>query len=517
MTDPTLTTHSDTAPWTRLVRIDASGLAATRRCLGYLLRSLVRAVDKDRIGEHRLRNLPVELGNCLLPLALGASSTAQFFGDLCDRFDVDPMGVPGPDGLRPLAVFFPARREVIDWHRLLASPPMGLDAVRDALRSDGVDLFATFATARAADPDEDEHLWADLAAQPVALHHGSPAVLPDPGRAVAVPHHAAVLTLTSPLAHGADTKSGNVNQVRREPAVDPLTGRRSLVPFVAGNAFRGQLRDILALRYLALLGLAPEEIPPGVAHTLLAGGSIEAGADTLDVVPSARRAMRRLCPPLDLVAGSLPGQGPAAGCLAVADLTLVCRENAWLVHPTLGRPGESVADLAARLAPADTLVTTRQSTRHAHRELDGADGVQMLMQTEVIVRGAQFVHTVQWRTPFAPSPVTAACLADGLALMAAGGLTGARTSSAFGAFATDGWRPAAGAAPLPDPSVYLAHVAERRDAMRAWVLAGGREPAAVLDRGTSEGARAEAKRSRPKKGAAAAPPAPPPADQEGLF
>ena len=59
MTDPTLTTHSDTAPWTRLVRIDASGLAATRRCLGYLLRSLVRAVDKDRIGEHRLRNLPV--------------------------------------------------------------------------------------------------------------------------------------------------------------------------------------------------------------------------------------------------------------------------------------------------------------------------------------------------------------------------------------------------------------------------------------------------------------------------
>lgn len=510
MTDP------NPAPWTRIARIDAAGLAATRRLFAYLLRATVRAVDEDRIGKHRSRGLPVELGNCLLPLVLGASSTAQFFGDLCDRFAVDPMGVPGPDGLRPLAVFFPASREVIDWHRLLASPALAIDAVRDALRSDGVDLYATFATARAGDPAEDEQMFADLAAQPVALHVSSPALLPDPAAVVPVAHYAAILTLASPLAHGADSKSGNVNQVRREPAVDPLTGRRALVPFVSGNALRGQLRDLLALRFLSLIDLRPEDVPPRVAHTLLAGGSIDAGADTLDVVPSARRTMRRLCPMLDLVAGSLPGQGPATGVLSVADLTLVCRENAWHVLPYLGQPGEDARQLAARLAPADTLVATRQSTRHAHREIDGADGVQMLMQTEVVIRGAQFVHTLQWRTPFAPSPVTMACLADGLDLMARGGLTGARTSSAFGAFTTDGWRPH-GAASLPPPSVYLDHVATHRDEIRAWVLAGGRSTESVQDRGTSEGARAATATRKPVRGKKApAPPVPAP-DQEGLF
>ena len=507
---------TDALPWTRLVRIDSSGLAATRRCLAYLLRAVVRSVDGDRVGSHRVKNLPVELGNCLLPTALGASSTSQWFGDLCDRFGVDPMGVPGPDGLRPLAVFFPAGREVIDWHRLLASPPMGLDAVRDALRSDGVDLYATFATARAGDPAEDEQLFADLAAQPVALHTASPALLPDPTAVVPVPHYGALLTLTSPLAHGADSKAGNVNLVRREPAVDPLTGRRCLVPFLSGNAFRGQLRDVLAWRFLALLDLAPEDIPPGVAHTLFAGGSIEAGADTLDVVPSARRAMRRLCPPLDLVAGSLPGQGPATGCLAVADLTLVCRENAWLVLPVVGRPGETATDLAARLAPADTLVATRQSVRHAHRELDGAGGVQMLMQTETVMRGAQFTHALQWRTPFPPREVTAACLADALALVASGGLTGARTSAAFGAFVTNGWRPAAGAPALPAPAVYVDFLVHHRDEIRAWVLAGGRSPEAVTDRGTSDSARAAARKPRGKRPVEASKVAPVP-DQEGLF
>src|SRR5574343_39233 len=485
-------------PWTRLARIEATGTAATRRALAYLLRALARAVDPDRIGKVRHRNLPVELGNCLLPLALGATSTSQWFGDLCDRFAVDPMGCPGPDGLRPLAVFLPATREVIDWHRLLASPALGLDAVREALRSDGVDLYATFATTRPGEPAEEEQYFADLAAQPSAPHVASAPLLPDPAAAVPVPCYAAVLTLTSPLAHGADSKAGNVNQIRREASADLIDGRRSLVPFVAGNAVRGQLRDLLAVRFLALLGLAPEDVPPGIAHTLLAGGSIEAGADTLDVVPSARRAMRRLCPPLDLGAGAAPQQGPAGGHLAAGDMILVCRENARLVLPHIGRPGESAHDLAARLAPADTLVTTRQSVRHAHRELDGAGGVQMLMQTEVVMAGAQFVHTVQWRTPFAPPEVTAACLADGLALFARGGLVGARTAAAFGRFLTSGWHPHAGADPLPDPARYEAFVREHREEIRAWLMHSGRAPSAVVDVGTSEGARTAAAARKPR-------------------
>lgn len=505
--------------WTRITRIETSGLSATRRLLGYLLRALARAVDAGRVGDHRARNLPAELGSCLLPLALGAPSTLAWFSDLCERFSVDPMALPSDGGARALAVFFPASREMIEWHRLLASPALALDALREALRESS-DLYATFATARPAeDPEDDEQLWRDLAAQPVAQHVASPATLPDPTKLIPTPLFAAVLTALSPLAHGADTKSGNVNLVRREPVIDVLTGRRVEVPFLAGNAVRGQLRDLIMLRYLDLIGLSPEELPPAMAHALLAGGTIEQGADSLGIVLSVRRAWRANCPPFDLVAGVPPGQPPMAGVLSVQDALLVCRENAWRVHPYIARPGETPGDLAARLAPADTLVTTRQQVRLAHRELPGADGVQMLMQTEVLLAGVQLVHTLRFKPEATAGTLAGSCLADALDVLAHGGLTGARSSAAFGSFTTEGWLPRHGAMPLPDPQVYCDWIKSRRDDLRAWVLAGGYPHGEVsVERVTSEAARAAAtggkgKAGRAGKGKAASVTAPPPAPE----
>lgn len=513
----TSSTTDTSARWTRLARIDATGIAATRRQLGYLLRSFARAVDPGRIGEHRHGNLARELGNCLLPLALGASSTAQWFADLCDRFAVDPMAISADGGeARPLAVFFPAERSLIEWHRLIAGPAMGLDALREAFR-ESPDLYATFAVARNADdPEDDERLWADLAAQPTAVHTAAPLDLPDPARVIRTPVWAAVLTLTAPLAHGADSKAGNVNLVRREAIVDPLTGRRVEVPFLAGNAFRGQLRDLMMLRFLDRLGLSPEEVRPDIAHAMLAGGTIESGADSVAVVLGVRRAWRAMCPPWDLIAGVIPGQPPMQGVLSVQDALLVCRENAWRLHPFIARPGESVADLAARLAPCDTLVTTRQSVRQAHRELEGAEGSQMIMQTEVLVAGAQLVHTLRYKPEASVGELTGACLADALETFAHGGLTGARSSTAFGAFVTEGWMPRHGAAPLPDAQVYLDWLRDHGDEVRAWLKAGC-VPAGVVteERVTSEEARAGAaargkaagkgKAGKTTKGAAVAP------------
>lgn len=483
--------------WTRLSRIEATGLATTRRLTGYLLRAFVGAVDKDKIGEHRFGSLARELGGVLLSLSLGAVSAMQWFADLCDRFAVDPMAVERDGGdPRPMMVFFPAGREMIEWHRLLAASAMSIEALREVFR-ESTDLYATFATTRGADdPESDEQFWRDLAAQPVAQHTASPLDLPDPDKLVRTPLWAAVLTLVAPLAHGADSKAGNINLMRREPVVDPLTGRRVEVPFLAGNAVRGQLRDLAMLRYLELLGLTPEQIAPSMAHAFLAGGSIESGADSVAVVLGVRRAWRAMCPPWDLLAGVVPGQPPMQGVLSVGDALLVCSENAWRLHPFIARPGETVRDLAARLAPCDTLVTTRQSVRQAHRELEGAEGSQMLLQTEVLVAGAQLVHTLRYKPEASASELTGSCLADALDVIAHGGLTGARSSAAFGAFRTEGWLPRMGASPLPDPQRYVDWVAERGDEVRAWLKAGGHPQGVVGEERTSS-----EELKAPKKGA----------------
>jgi len=85
-----------------------------------------------------------------------------------------------------------------------------------------------------------------------------------------------IKTLT-PLTHGGDEKAGNATMFRRM-AVLARNGRPLLIPFYAGNAIRGQVRDLLADEFLTALGLTPSCSTPPVElwffHTLYAGGSL---------------------------------------------------------------------------------------------------------------------------------------------------------------------------------------------------------------------------------------------------
>ena len=86
--------------------------------------------------------------------------------------------------------------------------------------------------------------------------------------------------LTAPMSHGSDAKSGNATIFRRQQV---LTDKGvAELPFFAGNALRGALRDILADHFLLEMGIAPRRDRPGLAlwffHTLYAGGSLEENA-----------------------------------------------------------------------------------------------------------------------------------------------------------------------------------------------------------------------------------------------
>lgn len=96
-----------------------------------------------------------------------------------------------------------------------------------------------------------------------------------PGRA---PQIGIIITCESPLAHGADSKAGNATIFRRCQVLS-TTGQVLALPFYAGNAIRGQMRDRLADHFLQALGLVPRRDDPPCKlwffHALYAGGALE--------------------------------------------------------------------------------------------------------------------------------------------------------------------------------------------------------------------------------------------------
>lgn len=79
------------------------------------------------------------------------------------------------------------------------------------------------------------------------------------------------------LSHGDDVKSGNATLFRRMAALTDK-GRVVNLPFYAGNAIRGQIRDLLADWILKALGLEINRIEPILSlwffHVLYSGGTL---------------------------------------------------------------------------------------------------------------------------------------------------------------------------------------------------------------------------------------------------
>jgi len=104
-----------------------------------------------------------------------------------------------------------------------------------------------------------------------AMEKGTALPSANPGVAIS-------MTCLSPLAHGADTKAGNATIFRRMQVLS-TTGQVLSLPFYAGNALRGQMRDLLADHFLQALGLTPRKDDPPCNlwffHALYAGGALE--------------------------------------------------------------------------------------------------------------------------------------------------------------------------------------------------------------------------------------------------
>lgn len=453
----------------------AKNITNARRLLCYLLRATRLRMRAEQLGAQRYSSVSSELSNALIPLVVSERSCLAFFRALCTRFSVEATG--GPDDYGPIELWMPTGR--LRWDRALAA--IDYADLRLVIH-ENPGFLATFACSSTRDMDEDllrsEYEAFDAYPEPT---RGGRARLQLPAQLIRPRSFRTVWTLTSPMAHGADEKSGNVNMFRRHRVIDALTGQHAYVPFIAGNAVRGMLRDMVMGRWLGLLGLQASDIPPARAHALLAGGNVEAGVDTGTVRVDVRRRARSLCPPWDLL-GGCTDQQIMAGRARIHDAVLVCRENAWAVHQALGVETKDIEAWAETLPEAAELTQLRLGTRHAHRELEDSGGSQMIFNVELLLAGTQMVHSFQVFSLDGVDPVTASCLSDLLEDFGAHGVVGAQNARGMGLIAFDPYQPGPGTPELPDPTIYLRYVEEHTDAMREWAMMRG-EPDAPLPKG----------------------------------
>lgn len=458
------------------------------RLVAYLLRSLVGRIRRaSKPDDYRMKKLPEELASAIHGEHRDGMWATTWLDRLAARWGVSLAG--DEHDVYPLAAWLPEGR--VSW--IVAGAVIERSHL-SRLTADAGSFLASFATMPRSDDDE-----ALLSALEASAEIVDPWLPPMP-RALLMPHrHVALWQQLAPMSHGADEKDGNNTRFRVERAFCPLLRRFVDRPFYAGNAWRGQARDLIAFDLAELLDLDPREWAPAFAHSLFSGGSVEAGASSNGANVGARRALRALFPIVDLLGGCYDNE-VMDGMLRAMDALPLCRETAasvvYLVAPEVAAEGEdAVRAWSERLPWAADLYETRQITKHHHRELDPAtakDGAdkseQMLVRTEVMVAGTTWVHGIALAAKDRLlSPLTESVFARAAFVFARASHVGAQSARGLGLFATDGY---AGIEEGAD-ALYLAHVGEHRDEIIAALTAVKSSGKAIGGkRGKASGAKA---------------------------
>lgn len=458
-------TESDRPRTLTLADLGAPSWHRSTRLTAYLLRALVWRVRDAVTDEYRLTRLPEELSTAIRGEHRDGMWCESWIDRLAERWGISLAG----DDATPYALAARTPEGWVPW----------VVACRAIRRTDLAQLvaewgsyLATFATSK---PSEDDEELLRIELPPEVSNPWRAAMPSNP----VIPHrHVAVLTLTAPLHHGADEKDGNVSRFRTERRYNGLLGRSVEVPFISGNAWRGQVRDLVAQDLFDTIGMEAREAAPAMANALFSGGSIESGSASSGANVAMRRALRGLLPIVDLL-GGVYGNEPMDGVLRATDLLPICRETAdtvvYLVAPEIAAQGDdAVRAWAERLPWAEDLYETRQLTRHAHRDLE-SDGVQMLVRTEVIRAGTQWVHAASLACKDRMlSPLTRSAFARALDLFVQSGAIGAGNARGLGAFVTDGYGDAGDSAPYLDH--LRANAEQIRDVLRGVVSLGAGAP-----------------------------------------
>jgi hypothetical protein len=234
------------------------------------------------------------------------------------------------------------------------------------------------------------------------------------------------ITCLSPLAHGADTKAGNATIFRRMQVLSTTNQVLSL-PFYAGNALRGQMRDALADHFLQALGLTPRKDDPPCNlwffHALYAGGALEENSAQAKALSQklgssgAVRAegvheLRNMIPPCSVL-GTALGNRVLSGRVNFCDFRPQCAE--W------GNGDVSVGNLF------EWTYLTRREDYENHEQ---GHNSSMIANTECLKAGSVLVGGVDISAH--ATDIERACIGKGLSLLQDAGYIGAENRRGLG-------------------------------------------------------------------------------------
>lgn len=262
----------------------------------------------------------------------------------------------------------------------------------------------------------------------------------------------------TPLAHGGDTKAGNATLFRRMNVLS-TTGQVLSLPFYAGNAIRGQLRDLLADHLLSALGLLPRRDSPPCSlwffHTLYAGGALEENSAAIKALGArfgkaagtlrteGLREFRDLLPSVSLLGCAL-GNRVLCGRAQFGDLRPRCQE--W---------GAGEAE-AAKLM--DWTYLTRREDLESHADGDHSG---MIATTETLKAGTVLDGGIDVDQHC--QPIERAALGRGLLLLQRHGRIGAENRRDLGGVQIEFEN-------LPDAALYDQFLEARANDVRTYLL-----------------------------------------------
>ncbi len=280
----------------------------------------------------------------------------------------------------------------------------------------------------------------------------------NPGTAFQSPNYDVPICVTclSPLSHGSDSKAGNATVFRRMKVLS-TTGQVLALPFYAGNAVRGQVRDLLADHFLATLGLAPRRDDPPCKlwffHALYAGGALEENSQQAKKIgeklgkngalkADGMHELRNMIPPISALGAAL-GNRIISGRANFGDLRPECIE--WA-------NGKSSAG-----ALFEWTYLTRREDHEQHAEGNHSG---MIVNVETLRSGTRLHGGVDISKH--ATDIESACISRGLNLLADRGYIGAENRRGFGKVMVETHN-------LPDPDVYDSYLSDKKDLILAFL------------------------------------------------
>jgi hypothetical protein len=268
-------------------------------------------------------------------------------------------------------------------------------------------------------------------------------------------------TCEAPLGHGGDGKCGNATLFRRIDVM-ATNGAHLVLPYYAGNAVRGQMRDLLADHFVRALGMKADRAKPQVAlwffYALYSGGCLEEKSDATKAVKKLLgdngairadgiRGFRDKLPALSLLGCAL-GNRVLPGRVQFADLRPQCAE--W------GTGAQPVANLMT------WEFLTRREDHEDHQEHHG-----MIANTEVLRAGTVLEGGVDMDSCM--PEIERSALGLGLTLLQKRGMLGSDNRRGFGKVAVE-------LEGVPDPALYETFLADNRGAILAYLAEIGALP-----------------------------------------